>query len=241
MGYRISELADRSGFPASTLRYYETVGLLPTPGRTEAGYRVYDDEAVERLRFIGRAKAMGLSLDDIADLVGLWADGPCSMLHGRLLALLDGKVDEVRGRVAELASFAAQLDHVRATLDATEPAARCGPGCGCDGELPAAPATPAACTLSSDDAADRSTAWAELLGHAVERHRTPAGIRVRLPDDPAVVARAADLAVREVGCCAFFSFSLTVEAGGVWLEVTAPASDGQAVLDSLFGPVTTGA
>ncbi|MEA2842716.1 MAG: hypothetical protein QOJ69_387, partial [Actinomycetota bacterium] len=188
MGYPISELARRSGFRASTLRYYETVGLLPEPERTEAGYRVYDDDAVERLRFIGRAKAMGLALDDIADLVELWADGPCSTLQDRLRGLLEGKVGEVRGLVAELSSFATQLDHLRATLDAAEPAERCGPGCGCDSELPLAPAatsaltsvpaTPVACTLSSADATDRSTAWAELLGHAVERQRTPSGGRV---------------------------------------------------------------
>lgn len=55
------------------------------------------------------------------------------------------------------------------------------------------------------------------------------------PQDPMLVARAADLAVREVGCCGFFSFALTVEAGAVWLDVAAPA-EGRDVLDSLFGP-----
>lgn len=237
MEYRISELARRSGFSSSTLRYYETVGLLPEPDRTDAGYRVYDDEALERLRFIAWAKTMGLALDDIAGLVGLWADGPCSTVQGRLREVLDGKATEVRSRVADLSAFAAQLDHLRATLDAVEPAVRCGPGCGCDAELRPSPplAAPATCTLSPVDASDRSSAWVELLGRGVERERTPAGGHVRLPQDPAIAARAAELAVREVDCCAFFSFALTVEAGGVWLDVTAPA-EGRDLLDSLFGP-----
>ena len=64
-GLQISELARRTGFPPTTLRYYETLGLLPRPGRTAAGYRVYDDRAEERLAFIARAKAMGLGLEEI--------------------------------------------------------------------------------------------------------------------------------------------------------------------------------
>ena len=238
MDYRISELARRSGFPPSTLRYYETVGLLPEPVRTDAGYRVYDDEALERLRFIARAKTMGLALDDIAGLVGLWADGSCSTVQGRLRELLDVKATDVRSQIADLSAFAAQLDHLRATLDAVEPAERCGPGCGCDTE-PESPPSPAAvpitCTLPPVDAADRTSAWVELLGQGVDRQRTPTGARVRLPHDPVLVARAADLAVREVDCCGFFSFALTVKAGAVWLDVTAPA-EGRDALDSLFGP-----
>ncbi len=236
MDYRISELARRSGFSPSTLRYYETVGLLPEPGRTAAGYRVYDEEAVERLRFIARAKIMGLALDDIAGLADLWADGDCSTVLGRLGELLDDKGAEVRSQLADLSAFAAQLDHLRGAMDAVDPADRCGPGCGCDAELRSPPPVPAACTLSPFAAADRSSAWVELLGHAVERERTPVGARVRLPHDPVLAARAADLAVREVDCCGFFSFALTVEPGGVWLDVTASADDGRDALDSLFGP-----
>jgi hypothetical protein len=93
---------------------------------------------------------------------------------------------------------------------------------------------PIACTLSADDAADRSTEWADLLSHVTERTPTTAGMALRLPSDPAVVARAAELAVQEAACCAFFSFSVTVDASGVWLEVGAPP-DGRPVLDALFG------
>lgn len=129
---QISELARRTGFPPTTLRYYETLGLLPAPGRTPAGYRVYDERAEERLAFIARAKAMGLGLDDIAGLVALWADGPCGEVQDHLRRLLDDKIDEVATRRRELDAFAHQLEHLRATLATDAPGERCGPGCGCD-------------------------------------------------------------------------------------------------------------
>ena len=74
----ISELARESGIPSSALRYYERVGLLTPVGRSAGGYRVYDERSVERLAFIGRAKRLGLRLDEINDLVSLWDDGPCA-------------------------------------------------------------------------------------------------------------------------------------------------------------------
>ncbi|HEV2376787.1 MAG TPA: MerR family transcriptional regulator [Streptosporangiaceae bacterium] len=243
MGYRISELARVSGFSPSTLRYYETAGLLPDPDRTGAGYRVYGEEAVERLAFIARAKTMRFSLSDIAELVALWADGPCGPVQDRLRDLLDAKVTEVGSHLAAMSGFAAQLGHLRTSLATARPAERCGPGCGCDTALPApagpgaaqeGSAAPVVCTLSIPDAADRGSEWADLLTHVSERHKAQDGLRLRLPSDPVVVARAADLAVRETQCCAFFSFTLTVDVQGTWLAVTAPP-DGQVILAAVFG------
>ena len=57
--YQIKDIADRSGFTAATLRYYEEIGLLPEPTRTPAGYRLYDDHTLDRLAFITRAKQLG--------------------------------------------------------------------------------------------------------------------------------------------------------------------------------------
>src|SRR5262245_61575779 len=125
MGYRISELARRSGFTSSALRYYETVGLLPPPERTLAGYRISDEAALERLAFIRGAKSMGLALEDIAELVGLWADGPCAPVQDRLCKLLDAKATEVDAQLGDLVRFTAQLDHLRRSLAETEPAERC--------------------------------------------------------------------------------------------------------------------
>ena len=54
---RIAEVADRSGFSAPTLRYYEQVDLLPAPRRTAAGYRAYDESVLARLAFIAGPRA----------------------------------------------------------------------------------------------------------------------------------------------------------------------------------------
>ncbi len=70
-GLKISEVAERAGVATSTVRYYERIGLVPSPARTPAGYRAYDDAAEARLLFISRAKRLGLSLEQIAELLGI--------------------------------------------------------------------------------------------------------------------------------------------------------------------------
>ena len=161
--------------------------------------------------------------------MALWADGPCAPVQERLRELVDGKVNDVRQQLAELNGFAAQLDHLRASLAAIAPAGRCGPGCGCDTDV----AAPIGCTLSSDDRAGRASAWAELLAHATDHEPTARGVRMRFDAEPRLVSAVADLAVREAECCSFFSFTLTVDAERAWFEVAAPP-DGRVVVDALF-------
>lgn len=95
------------------------------------------------------------------------------------------------------------------------------------------PDAPIACTLDAAEFGDRTSQWADALRAATAREATDAGVRLRLPSDPAVVAMVADLAVREADCCAFFAFAITVDHDAVWLEVAAPP-DGRAVIDRLF-------
>lgn len=82
--YQIAEAARRTGFSSSTLRYYEDISLLPPAARTEAGYRAYDDGALARLAFIARAKQLGCTLDEIADLATAWEGGRCEPVQSRL-------------------------------------------------------------------------------------------------------------------------------------------------------------
>jgi DNA-binding transcriptional MerR regulator len=226
----ITELSRASGFPSSALRYYERVGLLAPIGRSEGGYRLYDSRAVDRLAFIGRAKRLGLTLDEIGDLVELWEDGPCAPVQARLTALVDEKVAGLDAQIDELARFRAQLEHVQRSLVSAEPADRCGPGCGCDAELLDADSSAIECTLSADDVPERLREWEAILDRVEERVATAGGIRLRFLRDPVLLASLADLAAREVECCSFFTFALTLDAQGAWLAISAPA-EARSLLD----------
>jgi DNA-binding transcriptional MerR regulator len=76
---RIGEIANRVGVNTTTIRFYESIGVLPEPPRTSSGYRDYDDEHVERLRFIKTAQRLGLKLEDIAEILAFRdrGDRPC--------------------------------------------------------------------------------------------------------------------------------------------------------------------
>lgn len=99
---RISEVATRSGIPATTLRYYETVGLLNAPRATN-GYRSYDESALEQLSLVESAKHLGLSLPEIVDLLTAVEGETCTQvretLHPKLrdrLADVDRQLDGLR-------------------------------------------------------------------------------------------------------------------------------------------------
>ena len=99
-GVRISEVAARSGIAATTLRYYETVGLLDAP-RGANGYRSYDDSALERLSFVESAKHLGLSLLEIADLAAVEGQ-TCTRVRETLHPKLRDRLAEVDRQVAGL-------------------------------------------------------------------------------------------------------------------------------------------
>jgi MerR family transcriptional regulator, copper efflux regulator len=126
--YLISELAQRAGMSTATLRFYEQEGLLPA-ARSAAGYRVYDDEAAERLEFIAGGKRIGLPLAEIRELLTAWDAGGCADLRDRLRPLLNMKIEETRQRSAELAAFMGQLTAALSRLDGPVPSGRCEPAC----------------------------------------------------------------------------------------------------------------
>ncbi len=109
-GLLIGELAARFGVNRETLRYYERRGLLRSR-RTPSGYRLYDDEAVERLAFIRRAQAFGFSLEEIGELLSLNPDSPRSC--DRVLKMLDDKLSELARRIEAMQRFHEQLAHYR--------------------------------------------------------------------------------------------------------------------------------
>lgn len=97
----IGTLAERSSVGVETIRFYERQGLLPKPGRTSSGYRIYPQDAVERVRFIRCAKELGFTLEEISELLALKVTHgkSCRSVRDRALAKLsdiDGKMTDLR-------------------------------------------------------------------------------------------------------------------------------------------------
>jgi MerR family copper efflux transcriptional regulator len=107
----IGQAAQRSGVPAKTIRYYESIGLVRPAARGENKYRGYGDKEVETLRFINRARALGFSLKEVDELLALYRDRRRSSRDVKRLALrhvrdLERKVEElsaIRNTLLELA------------------------------------------------------------------------------------------------------------------------------------------
>jgi DNA-binding transcriptional MerR regulator len=102
MALTVAALADQAGLSADTVRYYERVGLLPPPARSAAGYRLYDEATVGRLRLIKGAQRAGLRLREIGELLQVADRGQCPCGHTETL---------LRQRLAEVR---AELDRLRA-------------------------------------------------------------------------------------------------------------------------------
>ena len=70
----LGTVARKSGLPAKTIRYYEEIGLIPPPPRTEGGYRDYSEDDLQVLRFVQRSRGLGFSVKDVGSLLALWRD-----------------------------------------------------------------------------------------------------------------------------------------------------------------------
>ncbi|MFC4351431.1 Cu(I)-responsive transcriptional regulator [Fodinicurvata halophila] len=99
----IGQAAQKSGVPAKTIRYYESVGLIDAPQRTAASYRVYHDQEVQILRFIQRARSLGFSVHQVSELMALWKDRDRS--SSQVKALARHHVEEIEMKIAELSDM----------------------------------------------------------------------------------------------------------------------------------------
>ncbi|WAL69703.1 MerR family transcriptional regulator [Amycolatopsis cynarae] len=251
---RISQLAERSGVPATTLRFYEAAGLLPAD-RSPSGYRLYGEDAIERLAFIGAAKHLGLPLEEVSELLAVWESGACAEVKADLRPRIAARIADAEARAAELSAFTVTLHRALEHLDALpDRSGRCDPECGFPtSAAPARPvdvavlpgrraaereterwrSAPVACSLDGDGLAERTAQWRRLVDGAVGRE-TGEGVHLTLPADRAGAIAA--LAVAEQQCCPFFDFRLHLDGSVLHLQVRAP-SDGAALLTELFGSV----
>lgn len=106
----IGEAARASGISARMIRHYEAIGLLPGSARSDAGYRRYGPDDLERLAFVRRARDVGFSSDDIAQLLSLWRDD--ARPAREVKALAGGHLEHIRRQIAELERIAGALAHL---------------------------------------------------------------------------------------------------------------------------------
>jgi len=118
---KIGELADGASVSTKTIRYYESIGLLPEPARTPSGYRDYDDAATERLRFIRDAQATGLTLAEIQSVLELKDAGRNSCAHTR--SLLERHLADLDEQIARLVDARHELVELAGRAGALDPAA----------------------------------------------------------------------------------------------------------------------
>jgi MerR family copper efflux transcriptional regulator len=106
----IGEAAEASGVSAKMIRYYERIGVVRPPLRTSNGYRVYAEDEVHTLRFIKRARGLGFSIDETAELLALWRDRSRASADVKALALRH--IGDLERKAAELQAMAKTLKHL---------------------------------------------------------------------------------------------------------------------------------
>jgi DNA-binding transcriptional MerR regulator len=112
---RIGELANKLGINTKTIRYYEDIALIPAAPRSPAGYREYSDTDAARLKFIKTAQRLGLSLDEIGEILSLRDRGerPCAYVSD----VINEQLRSVERRIAELRALRTELRDLRSAAD----------------------------------------------------------------------------------------------------------------------------
>ena len=112
---QIGEASKATGVSAKMIRHYEAIGLIPAAGRRDSNYRDYAADDVHRLGFIRRARDLGFSIDEIRDLLKLWADRRRSSRDVKALTL--SHLAELDRKIAELGEMRATLAHLAHCCD----------------------------------------------------------------------------------------------------------------------------
>lgn len=106
----IGQAANATGVSAKMIRYYEEIGLIRPPHRTDSNYRVYGDDEVHVLRFIRRARTLGFSIEETSALLALWQDK--TRASGEVRDIAAGHISALETKIAELQSMVGTLKHL---------------------------------------------------------------------------------------------------------------------------------
>ncbi len=126
---RIGQLAAATDFTPKTLRYYEDIGLIRPDCRSESGYRLYGDGAVERLRFVSRARTLGLRLEDIGRILDISDEGRVPCEHA--VAVVDRELARVDQQMKRLREVRRGLETLQSRLSTALASGSARPGQTC--------------------------------------------------------------------------------------------------------------
>ena len=104
----IGEVAKKAGLPPKTIRYYEDIGLI-TPLRDTNGYRSFRDTDMHKLAFLGRARALGFTIEDCRNLLALWDDQDRA---SAVRAIAQEHLAQIESKIADLAAIRDTLSHL---------------------------------------------------------------------------------------------------------------------------------
>ena len=119
----IGKLAQAVGVSTDTIRFYERCGLILSPARTAANYRLYREKDIQRLKFIKRAKALGFTLNEIKELLSLHHDPQATKEEVKLLT--EEKIEDIKNRIADFQRILVTLEQLAAACDGHGPADDC--------------------------------------------------------------------------------------------------------------------
>lgn len=244
---RISDVAARTGMPATTLRYYEQTGVIPRAPRTDNGYRTYQDRDLGRLRFIARARQLDLTLDDLRALVQAWDNDECAHVQQQMARMAQVRHHETLARIEDFGELADHLQQAADHLAGASAAGPCDDDCACASDAPAASVTPPgagsapvaeaeiACTLDTGDMTVRLKEWQEVIARATQRVPIVDGVALRFAHDIDLTTALGRLCAAEHACCSFFRFALLIDSNGVRLEIRSPPEPQDLLTAAVFG------
>ncbi len=228
----IRELARRTGVSAKTIRYYESVGLLPPPRRSANQYRLYSEHDAIVLRFIVGARSLGYPLAEIARFLAMRENDslPCQ----QVLASLDARLCDIERRIADLQAVRDTLERIRSAAALRPQPQKCNDQCVCyllmEGKTMQTEKTPQDDVIIACDPnaipADMRDRWVEtgkqVYAAVQEMQEMPEGYGFRLPPDSAMLLKVAEYIANERLCCPFIRFTLEIEPnrGSFWLRLT---------------------
>ena len=120
---KVSELAKRAGVAASAIRFYERMGVLPAPLRSDSGYRTYDERDLNRVRVLSTLRSLGLDLHEAGRLASMCSEGRCDEMAADLMPQIEARRLEIANARAELDHLDAELVTLGRTLHAGQPRA----------------------------------------------------------------------------------------------------------------------